>query len=98
MLKKRQLKTRPVCKVTFRLPKTIEAKTVSVVGDFNDWDPNAHHMDQLKSGERKLTIDLGQGGEYEFRYLLDGEAWYNDKQADRYVANAFGGENGLVVT
>lgn len=98
MLKKRQLKSRPVCKVTFRLPKTTEAESAAVVGDFNDWDSAENPMDQLKSGEFKVTIDLEQDHEYEFRYLLDDETWYNDNQADRYVANPFGGENSLIVT
>lgn len=98
MLKKQQLKSRPVCKVTFRLPRDVEADTVAIVGDFNGWDPSKHQMEQLKSGEYKLIMDLDQDQEYEFRYLVDGDRWYNDQQADRYVTNEFGGENSLIAT
>lgn len=98
MLKKQQLKSRPVCKVTFRLPDEIEAETVSVVGDFNGWNPGQNPMDQLKSGEYKLVLDLDQDREYEFRYLIDGERWLNDREADRYVTNPFGEQNSLIVT
>ncbi len=98
MLKKRPLKTRPVCKVTFQLPDAIEASKVAVVGDFNDWDPSEHPMQQLKSGQHKITIDLDKDQEYQFRYLVDDEAWYNDWDADRYVENPYGGQNSIVVT
>jgi hypothetical protein len=38
-IKKQFLKSKPVCKVTFRVPEEIgnSAKTAHVVGDFNDW-------------------------------------------------------------
>ncbi len=98
MLKKQHLKSRPVCKVTFTLPGTIEADTASVVGDFNSWNPNAHQMKRLKNGQHKVTIDLEQGRQHEFRYLVNGEIWINDSRADRYVINPFGGENSVVVT
>ena len=41
-LKKRFLKSRPVCQVTFRLPleAASQAKEVVLLGDFNNWDQN----------------------------------------------------------
>ena len=36
-IKKQFLKSKPVCKVTFSLPAE-EAKKVSVVGSFNEWN------------------------------------------------------------
>lgn len=98
MLKKRSLKTRPVCKVTFTLPEHIDAETAAVVGDFNEWNPSEHQMRQLKNGKHKVTIDLDRDCKYQFRYLVDGETWYNDGEADSYVANEFGGQNGLIIT
>jgi len=41
---------------------------------------------------------LSAGREYQFRYLVDGQDWYNDWQADKYVPNNFGGDNSVVVT
>ena len=56
-LKKRPLKSRPVSKVTFSLPKEAvpKARRVALVGDFNDWNSKASPMDRLKSGEFKIT-------------------------------------------
>lgn len=97
-LKKQVLKSKPVCKVTFRFPtEMVEgAEKVTLVGDFNNWDEKALEMKKLKSGEFTSLLELEKGKAYEFRYLVNGTDWYNDLEADRYVANNFGVENGVV--
>ncbi|MDY6971394.1 MAG: isoamylase early set domain-containing protein [Thermodesulfobacteriota bacterium] len=99
-IKKQYLKSKPVCKVTFRLPKEAadSAKRVQVVGDFNGWGTDGHRMKRLKSGAFTTTIDLDLNREYQFRYLIDGTNWENDWDADRYVPTIYGGsENSVVV-
>jgi 1,4-alpha-glucan branching enzyme len=98
-LKKRYLKTKPVCRVTFRVPKTVAngASTISVVGEFNDWRPGATPMKSLKSGEFTATVDLTSGKAYEFRYLIDDQTWENDGSADKYVRTCFGDSDNSVV-
>jgi len=54
-------------------------------------------MKRLKNGTFKTTIDLEVGHEYQFRYLVDGEVWVNDAQADRYVPTGLGVEDNSVV-
>ena len=97
-LKKQVLKSKPVCKVTFRFPKEMasNASTVALVGDFNNWDVNALPMSKLKTGDFTCILELGQGQFYEFRYLVDGNEWVNDPEADRYIANSFGSENSVI--
>lgn len=98
-IKKQYLKTRPVCKVTFRLPKQAadHANEVHLVGDFNDWDRNATAMTQLKNGSFKTTMDLEPDQDYQYRYLINGEEWENDWDADDYVPNPYGdGDNSVV--
>lgn len=99
-LKKQYLKTKSICKVTFTLPfGAVEfAKTVCLVGDFNDWSYCDTPMKVAKDGSCSVTLDLEIGYEYQFRYLLDGIHWENDWQADKYVPTAFGdSENSVVV-
>lgn len=98
-IKKQYLKSKPECKVTLSLPKAAAAtaSTVSLVGEFNGWDPESTPMKKLKSGDFKTTVNLKVGSEYEFRYLIDGERWENDWAADKYVANVFSEENSVVV-
>lgn len=97
-LKKQYLKSRPVCKVTFRLPKELAkgAETACLVGDFNDWDQTAEPMKRLKDGSFKVTINLPRHKEYQFRYLLDDKVWQNDNAADHYIPSGVGdGENAV---
>lgn len=99
-LKKQYLKSRPVCKVTFRLPKEAaeHADAVHLVGEFNNWDRQSTPMDKLKTGEFKKVMELDPGKEYQYRYLIDGEQWQNDYAADKYTPNPFGdGDNSVVI-
>ncbi len=99
-LKKRYLKTGDKCKVTFDLPKEItkSASKVTVVGEFNNWDPKATPLRQLKDKAYKITLDLPTGKEYQFRYLIDEKNWVNDWHADKYVSSAVGNcDNSVVV-
>ncbi|RLC30477.1 MAG: glycoside hydrolase [Deltaproteobacteria bacterium] len=91
-IKKKYLKKKPVCKVTFRLPKEacVAAKTVHVVGDFNNWDTLATPMKRLKNGDFTATVDLDLYKEYQFRYLKDEKEWDNDRDADKHVPTPFG--------
>jgi 1,4-alpha-glucan branching enzyme len=98
-LKKHHLKKKSVCKVTVTVPKQLGAfaSTVHLVGDFNDRNKSITPMKQLKYGSFTATLFLRQDAEYEFRYLLDGLTWENDRQADKYAPNPYGGENSVVV-
>lgn len=98
-IKKQYLKTRPVSKVTFRLPHEAapEAKSVHLVGEFNDWDKLATPMTQLKNGDFKVTLDLETGRQYNFRYLIEGKVWENDWEADKYAPSEIAEEENSVV-
>ena len=85
--KKQYLKSKPVCKVTFKLSKTeaLAAKSVKLVGDFNNWDTEAVPMKRLQNGSFTATLNLEKDHEYQFRYLLDDKEWENDWAADEYI-------------
>ena len=99
-LKKQTLKSKPVCKVTFRIPKEMapDANEATVVGDFNDWKEDVTPMQKLKSGDFTVTLELSSNQSYQFRYLLNKSEWVNEQEADGYVPNAFGEENSVVNT
>ncbi len=84
--------------VTFEFPAEVWASQVCLIGDFNRWDPTAHPLRQRRDDEVwAITLELDSGQTYEFRYLLDGERWCNDPQADGYAPNPHGGHNSVVV-
>jgi 1,4-alpha-glucan branching enzyme len=89
------LKTKPVCKVTFKL-KT-EAESLSLVGDFNSWNETSTPMKKAKDGTFSVSVEMESGREQQFRYLADGRKWLNDEAADKYVTTALGSENSVVI-
>ena len=99
MLKKQYLKGKPVCKVTFTLPKEAAegSQEVKLLGDFNDWSwENGAPMKVVKK-DYQAVLELETGRSYQFRYMMDGGRWENDHQADAYVPNEFGGDNSVLI-
>ena len=83
-IKKQYLKTRPECKVKFRVTRDQAgaASEVRLLGDFNGWDHNAAPMKRLKSGDFTTILYLDPDQSYEFRYLTGDGTWLNDAEAD----------------
>ncbi len=95
MIKKQFLKSKPVCKATFTLPAP-EAKEVAILGEFNNWNVAEGVQMKKAKGTFKAVVELEAGKEYQFRYLVDGETWVNDGEADAYAPTPFGVENSVV--
>ncbi len=100
MIKKQFLKARPVCKATFCVPVAeVHGKQIGIVGEFNNWDTDAPiNMAKKKDGTFSATVELPIGKNVEFRYLVDGQRWLNDTEADGNVMTPFGSENSVVNT
>lgn len=86
-IKKSYMKTKNVTRVTFKCPGN-DASEICLVGDFNDWDTNATPMRKSKDGF-SATMDLTPGQAYQFRYLIDGERWQSDHEADSFAPTPF---------
>jgi 1,4-alpha-glucan branching enzyme len=99
MLKKKQNTKNATCEVTFILSSRLDANTVAVVGDFNSWDANGGlQMAKNEAGHWEATIKLDAKREYQYRYLIDGNDWLNDDEADKFEAHPYGGQNSVVAT
>jgi len=68
-------------RVTFVLPRDVPSGAVSVVGDFNDWDPFAHPLRRRTNGTRSATVTVTTGRTVHFRYLAEGGMWFDDEAA-----------------
>jgi 1,4-alpha-glucan branching enzyme len=99
-IKKQSLKSKPICKVTFKVTPEIvgDADTVHLVGDFNGWEKAATPMKKLKNGCFTVTVDLEKEKDYQFRYLVDEKEWVNDPEADRFEASPYPGIDNPVVS
>ena len=100
MIKKQFLKGRPVCKATFSVPVgEVSGERVGVVGEFNNWNVDAPiKMAKKKDGTYSATVELPVGKNVEFRYVVDGRTWMNDRDADATIATPFGSHNSVVNT
>ena len=100
-IKKEYFAQQPVCKVKFKLPRSIvkTATRVYLTGDFNNWNTSGILMKKTKKGSFSTALTLETGKEYQFRYLIDSKYWENDRNADKYVISNIGGhsENSVVV-
>lgn len=96
MPRKSYAKSGSTCRVTFELPPAVDAHTAMLVGDFNDWATDATPMTKRKDGRFSDTVSLAAERSYRYRYLLDGERWENDWEAEAYVTNEHGSEDSLI--
>lgn len=75
--------------------KLPEAQTVSLLGDFNEWDPTKHVMKKGRNGVWKTEIKLAPG-EYQFLYFADQNRWLTDDSCSRAIGG-IGTENSVAV-
>jgi len=66
-------------RVTFVLQAGDSVGPVSVVGDFNDWNPYAHPLRRRANGTRSAVVKVPAGSRFHFRYLADGGRWFDDE-------------------
>lgn len=95
MIKRENTKDGKV-KVTFVLPYEEGQPTVSVVGDFNNWDPTATKLIKRRNGTCSISVTFDAGTTQRFRYYSADGVWMNDSEADGYEANEHGSENCLL--
>ncbi|MCF8267183.1 MAG: isoamylase early set domain-containing protein [Ignavibacteriales bacterium] len=99
-LKKQFNKDKTKCKVTFRIGKDIakDIDSASLVGDFNNWNATANEMNKLKKdGSFSIIIELDASKEYLFRYLLNGNVWINEPEADAQIPTPYGDSENSVI-
>lgn len=95
MLKKKFFKTKDECEVTFEVAAP-EAEEIALVCEHNGWEPI--QMKQVKDGPFRTKLRLPKEGQFQFRYLVDGQNWRNDEAADAYCGNEHGSENSVLST
>lgn len=82
MIKRQKPTKAGTVKLTFVLPVDEPNGPVSVVGDFNDWEPGQHELVPGADGQRSTSVTVLAGTTLRFRYLADGGMWFDDESAD----------------
>lgn len=72
------------------------ATSVAVSGDFNEWDRDVHRLEDLDgdgvwTGRVPLTPGI-----HEYMFVVDGDRWVTDPEADRYADDGFGNRNAVL--
>ncbi|HNR06743.1 MAG TPA: isoamylase early set domain-containing protein [Saprospiraceae bacterium] len=99
-ISKKYLKSKNICKVTFKVEaeKVLKAKKVELLGSFNDWKSSKEAvMKKLKDGSFTKTLDLSSPQEYQFKYVIDGKVWEVEPHADRLEYNGYGADQNSVI-
>lgn len=74
-----------------------DAKSVHLVGDFNQWNPTSDPMEDTNSdGEWTLFYPL-QPGRYAYKFVVDGKKWIPDPVNTLSEPDGFDGRNSIVV-
>jgi len=73
-----------------------KAHAVAIAGDFNGWNPQANILEDPEGdGIWTGTLNL-EPGRYEYMFVMDGEKWFPDPNALRYVKDGFGNKNAIL--
>ena len=78
MIKTTRLGRDDMVRVTFTLPVGEPSGPVSVVGDFNEWNPLAHPLKRRANSTRSASVTVPRGSTLRFRYLGAGGVWFDD--------------------
>ena len=84
----------PVQTVQFVL-RAPRATSVTLVGDFNDWDTASTPMQKAAGDLWTITIPL-TAGRYTYTFIVDGKRWVADPSAPRAPADEFGQRSSVV--
>ena len=71
-----------------------EAKSMTLAGDFNGWNPGANPM-KLVDGRWEATIELAEGVRY-YKFVADGSRWMPDPANTDRVPDGHGGDNTIL--
>jgi 1,4-alpha-glucan branching enzyme len=79
--------------VSFRLDAP-EAKSVTIVGDFNQWNQSARPLKQRKDGVWWVNLRLSPGT-YQYKFVVDGSRWQEDPSNPNRMPDSHGGYNSV---
>lgn len=98
MIRRKQPNGHEQVQITFVLPADHPHVKTSVVGSFNDWNPEANPLRRRNNGTRSASVMLPAGRRYTFRYLCSDGRWCGERMADEFELNAFGTYDCVIFT
>jgi 1,4-alpha-glucan branching enzyme len=97
MLKYSSRGERELVKVTFVLPSSDVDHPVSVLGDFNGWNPLTHPLRKRSNGTHSTAIEVPDGTAIRFKYLAGDGTWFCDPEAPTVDHHEYGTVDSFIV-
>ena len=72
------------------------AKSVTVAGDFNSWDTAATPLTDADGDGVWSGLVALRPGSHKYMFVVDGQKWVTDPEADHYIDDGFGMRNAVV--
>jgi hypothetical protein len=72
------------------------ARSVAIAGDFNGWDPANHGLRDPDGDGIWTAVFPVPVGLHKYMFVVDGERWVTDPNAERYIDDGFGMRNALL--
>lgn len=76
-------------KLSYNEPEGLDFNSISVVGDFNDWNGESHSLIRDEDGIWSISLELAPGT-YKYRFLVNNKFTINDPLANIYLPNELG--------
>lgn len=77
--------------------RSLEARQISLVGDFNQWNPRQHRLHRDgKTATWYITVEL-PAGLHKYAFIVNDSVWTTDPSALRTVDRDFGVTSSLVL-
>ena len=72
-----------------------DAKSVAVVGDFNDWNPSATPLESARG--MWSSEEVVMAGRHDYAFVIDGTRWIADPSAPQAPADELGGGYSVLI-
>lgn len=82
--------------VAFTFKPPIPATSVSVAGSFNGWSTTANPMSDPEGDGIWTTVIELSPGTYQYKFVVNGNNWYEDPYSADYAPDGFGGKNSVI--
>jgi len=73
-----------------------EAKSVALVGDFNNWNTALTPLWKDESGLWLAEVEAPKAGSYQYKFIVDGSRWLEDPSNGMKVPDNYGGLNSVL--
>ncbi len=83
-------------RITFKFTPNVQPESVSLAGTFNNWSIVSTPMhDDNGDGIWTVIIEL-EDGEYQYKFVVNGEHWYQDLNNPLSAPDGYGGRNSII--